>query len=107
MNGMGSCVDDAAVVFFKEILVTKALNTAAKHAGIRHVFMHVFRHTLASHLVMAGVDLRTVQQLMGHKDIKMTMRYAHLAPDHLKGAVERLDFSTDSAQPNLSNEKST
>ena len=41
---------------------------------------------------MAGVDLRTVQALLGHKTIQMTMRYSHLAPDHLKGAVERLDF---------------
>jgi hypothetical protein len=41
---------------------------------------------------MAGVDLRTVQSLMGHKSIQMTLRYSHLAPEHLKGAVEKLDF---------------
>jgi hypothetical protein len=40
---------------------------------------------------MKGVDIRTVQELLGHKDIKMTMRYAHLAPDHMKRAVEILD----------------
>jgi hypothetical protein len=39
---------------------------------------------------MAGVDLRTVAQLMGHRTIQMTMRYAHLAPDHQQNAVERL-----------------
>jgi hypothetical protein len=39
---------------------------------------------------MAGVDLRTVQQLLGHKTIQMTVRYAHLAPEHQKAAVERL-----------------
>jgi integrase len=39
---------------------------------------------------MAGVDLRTVQELLGHKSILMTMRYAHLAPAHLRDAVERL-----------------
>jgi site-specific recombinase XerD len=39
---------------------------------------------------MAGVDLRTVADLMGHKTIQMTMRYAHLAPDHRASAVERL-----------------
>jgi hypothetical protein len=39
---------------------------------------------------MAGVDLRTVQQLMGHKTIQMTCRYAHLAPEHQLAAVERL-----------------
>jgi hypothetical protein len=39
---------------------------------------------------MAGVDLRTVQQLMGHKTISMTLRYAHLAPEHQLGAVQKL-----------------
>jgi len=42
---------------------------------------------------MEGVDLATVQKLLGHSDITMTMIYAHLSPDHLKAAVERLDFS--------------
>jgi len=41
-------------------------------------------------LVMAGVDLRTVQELMGHKTIAMTLRYAHLSPGHLRQAVEGL-----------------
>ena len=47
---------------------------------------------------MAGVDLATVQKLMGHRDIKTTMRYAHLAPDHLKSAVTQLQFGTNLAQ---------
>jgi len=49
------------------------------------------RHTFASHLVMAGVDLTTVSRLLGHKDIKMTLRYSHLAPAHMKNAVDVLD----------------
>ena len=40
---------------------------------------------------MKGVDLRTVAKLMGHRDIEMTMRYAHLGPDHLQAAVDALD----------------
>jgi site-specific recombinase XerD len=61
---------------------------------------HDLRHTFASRLVMAGVDLRTVQELMGHKTISMTVRYSHLAPTHLQEAVERLtakptDTTTD------------
>jgi len=39
---------------------------------------------------MKGVDLRTVAKLLGHKDIKMTMRYTHLAPEHLQAAVDVL-----------------
>ena len=52
---------------------------------------HILRHTFASRLVMAGVDLRTVQELLGHKTILMTMRYAHLSADHRRTAVETLE----------------
>lgn len=62
-----------------------------KRAGLPDIRFHDLRHTFASHLVMAGVDLPTVQKLLGHRDIKTTMRYAHLASDHLRSAVERLD----------------
>ena len=63
---------------------------AIKDAQIPNYTWHCNRHTFASRLVMAGVDLRTVAQLMGHRTIQMTMRYAHLAPDHQQSAVERL-----------------
>jgi site-specific recombinase XerD len=65
----------------------------AKKAGIEGLTkLHSLRHTYASHLVMKGVDLPTVQKLMGHSDIQTTMIYSHLAPDHLADAVERLQF---------------
>jgi len=54
---------------------------AVKEAGLENYTWHCNRHTFASRLVMAGVDIRTVGQLMGHATIQMTMRYAHLAPD--------------------------
>jgi len=54
--------------------------------------LHTLRHTFASHLVMKGVDLPTVQKLMGHSDIATTMIYSHLAPEHLAGAVDKLTF---------------
>jgi len=68
-----------------------SFENAVKRSGIAHVRFHDLRHTFASHLVMAGVDIRTVQELLGHKDIRMTMRYSHLAPDHMKNAVRILD----------------
>lgn len=55
------------------------------------VVFHTLRHTYASWLVMSGVDLYTVQRLMGHSTISMTERYSHLAPDHLKKAVGMLE----------------
>jgi site-specific recombinase XerD len=61
-----------------------------KDPAVKDVTWHIFRHTYISRLVMAGVDLRTVQELAGHKDIKMTVRYAHLAPAHKLAAVDRL-----------------
>jgi site-specific recombinase XerC len=52
---------------------------------------HILRHTFASRLIMAGVDLRTTQELMGHKTISMTIRYAHLSPDHKQSAMDLLE----------------
>ena len=51
---------------------------------------HCNRHTFASRLVMAGVDLRTVAELLGHKTLQMVRRYSHLAPEHQASAVDRL-----------------
>jgi site-specific recombinase XerD len=66
---------------------------AVSEAGIKDFTWYCLRHTFASRLVMAGVDLRTVAELMGHQTIQMTMRYAHLAPAHTLAAVERLVVS--------------
>lgn len=48
---------------------------------------HILRHTFASHFMMGGGDILTLQRILGHGDIKMTMRYAHLSPDHLNQAL--------------------
>jgi integrase len=59
-------------------------------AGIKDFTFHDLRHTFASHLVMAGVDLYAVAKLLGHKDVKQTQRYAHLSPAFLAGTVDVL-----------------
>ena len=71
--------------------IKHSFNSALKRAKIQDFHLHDLRHTFASHLVMAGVDLTTVSRLLGHKDIKMTLRYAHLAPSHMVKAVDILD----------------
>ncbi len=70
-----------------------AFNSAIRRSGVEKFRFHDLRHTFASNLVMAGVDIVTVQELMGHKSINMTKRYSHPTPEHKKQAVERLNSS--------------
>jgi site-specific recombinase XerD len=64
--------------------------TCLRSAGIKNFHWHDLRHTFASRLVMAGVTLSDVQELLGHKSILMTMKYAHLAPGHSQAAAEKI-----------------
>ena len=71
--------------------IKKSFATALKKAHIIDFHFHDLRHTFASSLVMEGIDLATIQKLLGHKTINMTLRYAHLSNVHLKDAVNVLD----------------
>ena len=103
---------DVPFVFYDSIRgkpyldVKRSFHTALRRAKINDFHFHDLRHTFASHLVMAGIDLTSVSKLLGHKTLTMTLRYAHLAPDHLSNAVNVLDstfkstISTKLAQVN-------
>ena len=71
--------------------IKRSFKTAVRRAKIHDFKFHDTRHTFASHLVMAGVDLTTIKELLGHKTLTMTLRYAHLAPAHKAKAVDLLD----------------
>ena len=73
--------------------LTVAFRRACNRAGLKDFRFHDLRHSFASYLTMGGENLRTVQTLLGHKDLRMTMRYSHLSPEHLREAVSRLDRS--------------
>jgi len=72
-------------------MVTTAFRRAVKRVGILDFRFHDLRHCFASYLTMSGASLRAIQTLLGHKDLRMTMRYSHLSPEHLQGAVKMLD----------------
>ncbi|HEY5972303.1 MAG TPA: site-specific integrase [Pseudoxanthomonas sp.] len=84
----GQC-DDRPGIFQPNDVKTAWVKLLGR-AKITNCRFHDLRHHFASRLVTKGVDLNTVRELLGHADIKMTLRYAHLAPDHLAAAVEKL-----------------
>jgi integrase len=71
--------------------VRRAFLSAVTKAGIEDFTFHDLRHTYASRLAQAGVDLYKISKLLGHKDIRMTQRYSHICTDSLRGAVEILE----------------
>ena len=71
--------------------VNRVLQRAAVTAGLRDICLYTLRHSFISRLVQAGVSLPEVAALAGHRDIRMSMRYAHLAPQHLRNSIAILE----------------
>lgn len=83
------CTSEGRMLKYTEL--RHPLWRACRKAGLRAIQWHTCRHSFASHLVMRGVPLKAVQELLGHSTIQMTMRYAHLAPEVTRDAVNLLD----------------
>jgi integrase len=71
--------------------VVKGFRAACQRAGIKDFRFHDLRHTFASHFIRQGGDLKTLQELLGHKTIAMTIKYAHLFQPHLQREIKRID----------------
>jgi integrase len=71
--------------------VQRAFRRLLKKAKVEDFRFHDMRHTFASYLRQRGVDLHTIATLLGHKDLRMTQRYAHLSLDPLRDAISKLD----------------
>ena len=71
--------------------LTVAFCRACNRAGLKDLRFHDLGHSFASYLTMGGENLRPVQTLLGHKEVRMTVRYSHLSPEHLREAARNLD----------------
>ena len=95
-NERGGMHCESARVFqeiFHRVLDTAGFPKVEKNGKLRrYIVFHDLRHTFASHWVMGGGDVFKLQKILGHKDIKMTMRYAHLAPAAYAADFGRLGF---------------
>ncbi len=92
---------------FYAMEVQRAFALAKKlSSGIRPTLrLHDLRHTFASWLATRGTPLRTIQELLGHADVRMTIRYAHLAPAHLRAAVETIGTILAESRTNESDDE--
>lgn len=92
--------------------IKKSFGSALTRASIRDFRPHDLRHTFASHYTMRGGSLKALKEILGHKDIKMTMRYAHLSKEFAKEEIQILNGLTSgqkkeaSADPNASDSQS-
>src|SRR5437870_13037327 len=82
--------------------VRTGFQNACKRAGLIDLHFHDLRHTFASQFVMAGGDLYILKEILGHKSITMTQRYAHLSPTYKIKAIDRMNTLWAGATPQAS-----
>ncbi len=90
-NTKGLVFSDSEGNPFKRHVCNEKLRSICKRAGLRRIGWHILRHTFASHLAQAGANLTAIQRLLGHSDIRTTMRYAHINRAVLREAIDVLD----------------
>ena len=93
LQGIPRSLDAEAQVFPERDpnVLSRSFARLAQRLGLKDLHFHDLRHDAASTLTMAGVPQRTVMAVLGHRDPRMTMRYQHLTPEHLKDAMRALD----------------
>ena len=82
--------------------VRHSFKGALRRAGIKDFRFHDLRHTFASQVLLRGGSLKDIQELLGHKTMAMTLRYAHLTQEHKRGAVNLLNGLTTKSVTKLS-----
>ena len=75
--------------------VRKGFEATLQRAGLPRIRIHDMRHSFISNLVAAGVDLHTVKELAGHRDIQTTVKYSHLAPGQKRESIDRMNWGKD------------